>query len=199
MEKILSLQFRCIPNSVFIVLSLILSLFIVLLFMQKRERRIVKLSVFWMLLIEYVFIVFCSTVICRDSHPEITRIELMPFWNYRDVFLSGKPMYYWEVILNIVLYVPIGFLLGGVRQTPSKSLLVGDWKVGTNGRIGNWRDRGRCLWVVGISAGLSILTEVLQLILHRGLCETDDVIHNTLGAMMGWGVYLGTCKTVKTL
>ena len=39
------------------------------------------------------------------------------------------------------------------------------------------------------SLSLSIMIELLQFILKRGLCETDDVIHNVLGAAIGFGIY----------
>lgn len=48
-----------------------------------------------------------------------------------------------------------------------------------------WKWRG--LW---IAAGLSILIELLQLIMARGLCEIDDVLHNVIGAVVGVGVLL---------
>lgn len=171
MEEFLSLQFRGIPDSVFIVSFLILSILIVLMFMLRRNHRTTRKSVFLMLLVEYVFLMFCSTVICRDSHPETTRLELMPFWNYHDVLLSGKPMHYWEVILNVVLYSPIGFLLGGICKRVSSTIMI-------------------CVF-------LSVATEGLQLLLHRGLCETDDVIHNTLGGFIGYFSYVGVVKGVR--
>lgn len=171
MEEFLSLQFRGIPDSVFIVSFLILSILIVLMFMLRRNHRTTRKSVFLMLLVEYVFLMFCSTVICRDSHPETTRLELMPFWNCHDVLLSGKPMHYWEVILNIVLYSPIGFLLGGICKRVSSTIMI-------------------CVF-------MSVVTEGLQLLLHRGLCETDDVIHNTIGGFIGYFSYVGVVKGVR--
>ena len=170
MIEILTPQFRGIPDSVFIVSFLILSILIVLMFLLRRNHRTTRKSVFLMLLVEYVFLMFCSTVICRDSHPETTRLELTPFWNYHDVLLSGKPMHYWEVILNIVLYSPIGFLLGGICKRVSSTIMI-------------------CVF-------LSVVTEGLQLLLHRGLCETDDVINNTLGSLLGYGLYIMLRKAV---
>lgn len=141
-----------------------------LVFLSKKKYRTTRHSVFSMLLVEYVFLMFCSTVICRESK-DTYHLELMPFWHYHDVLFSGKPMRYWEVILNIILYSPIGFLLGCLYKRIVPTILI-------------------CVV-------LSVITEVLQLVFHRGLCETDDVIHNTLGAMIGWGVYLGICKNCK--
>lgn len=44
---------------------------------------------------------------------------------------------------------------------------------------------------------LSIIIEGLQLITSRGLCETDDVIHNTLGAMIGYALFVLLRKFIK--
>ena len=48
-----------------------------------------------------------------------------------------------------------------------------------------WKWRG-LLVTVGLSMGI----EVLQLISQRGLCEFDDVIHNTVGAAIGVGIVM---------
>ena len=41
-----------------------------------------------------------------------------------------------------------------------------------------------------VAVGLSFVIEILQLITCRGLCEFDDVIHNTLGAIIGVGLVM---------
>ena len=37
---------------------------------------------------------------------------------------------------------------------------------------------------------MSGLIEVVQLILHRGLFEFDDIVHNTFGTVIGIGVFI---------
>ena len=66
-----------------------------------------------------------------------------------------------EILLNIALFVPIGFLLGGMMPK-------GFLKVLLTGFL------------------LSSLIELFQLASGRGLCETNDVIHNTVGCIMGY-------------
>ena len=60
-----------------------------------------------------------------------------------------------EVLLNVALFVPIGFLLGGIMPKGFLNVLLTGFL-------------------------LSILIELLQLASGRGLCETNDVIHNTV-------------------
>ena len=113
------------------------------------------------LVIEYYFLVLCSTVICRTA-PVLKRVELKPFYNYVDIW-NGVDFKrtLMEILLNVALFVPIGFLLGGMMPKGFlKVLLTG------------------CL--------LSIIIELLQLASGRGLCETNDVIHNTVGCMLGF-------------
>ena len=105
--------------------------------------------------IEYYFLVLCSTVICHTASVS-KRVELKLFYNYVDIW-NGVDFKrtFMEILLNVALFVPIGFLLGGIMPK-------GFLKVLFTG----------CL--------LSILIELLQLALGRGLCETNDVVHNTL-------------------
>ena len=62
-----------------------------------------------------------------------------------------------QILTNVIMFVPVGVLTGLI-----------------------WRWRG-----ILVAARLSAGIEVLQLITTRGLCEFDDVIHNSLGAAIG--------------
>ena len=117
-----------------------------------------------LLLAEWVFLVLCAIVFFRETGAE-RGYNLMPFWSYWDY---SKDSYFMEMfgenILNILLFVPIGFLAGcGLREmTFKKALLLG--------------------------GGLSVFIELLQFIFKKGFCETDDVIHNVLGCLIGYGL-----------
>ena len=82
---------------------------------------------------------------------------------------SGFQTHLMEVLLNVALFVPIGFLLGGIMHKGFlKVLLTG------------------CL--------LSIIIELLQLASGRGICETNDVIHNSIGCMLGYAAAMAMKK-----
>ena len=50
----------------------------------------------------------------------------------------------------------------------------------------------RAIWCnVGSAMVFSFVIELLQLIFRCGLFEFDDMIHNTLGATIGYGVWWG--------
>lgn len=121
-----------------------------------------------LLLVEWLFLVFYVTVLCRDIGG-VRDGSLCPFWSY------FNPKYPVEVMalnmLNVILFVPVGFLLGcGFQGMTWKKVLLS----------------GCCL---------SVVIELLQLIFQRGFCEVDDVIHNTLGCLIGYGGYM----MIKTL
>ncbi|SEA75040.1 VanZ like family protein [Xylanibacter ruminicola] len=111
-------------------------------------------------------LVIAMTVAFRESGVE-SRMQLEPFRSY---WTFGEHSYFMESfaanLLNVALFVPVGFLIGaGFRH-------IG-WK-----KVVQWG----CL--------LSIVIEISQYVLRKGYCETDDVIHNTLGCLIGYGVYL---------
>jgi glycopeptide antibiotics resistance protein len=75
---------------------------------------------------------------------------------------------------NIVLFMPVGFLLP----------IVSDWKQ---------------LWkTIATGIGFSLLIEVIQFITARGCFDPDDVILNGLGCIIGYGIYKATDKLFTT-
>lgn len=127
-----------------------------------------------LLLAEWVFLVLCAIVFFRETGAERC-YNLMPFWSYWDY---GKDSYFMEMfgenILNVLLFVPVGFWAGcGVRGMTFKKVLL-------------------------LSGGLSIFIELLQFIFKKGFCETDDVIHNVLGCIIGYGLWRVCCIRLHT-
>ena len=142
----------------FLVLFAIIFLGFCFLGVQKIQKFVLCI-----LASEYYFLVLCSTVICRTTIVS-KRIECIPFYKYRDIWnhvdVTRNVM---EILLNIIMFIPIGLLIGGsMPKQRGKVLLIG------------------CV--------LSIVIETLQLITGRGLCETDDVIHNTIGCLIGYSL-----------
>lgn len=159
-----------IPVEYVLISFLVLSVAIVAGMLVMKGSR-AKRFVLGALLVEYYFLVLCSTVICRASRGE-RHIEIMPFWNYPDIWNRvDYPSDLIEVLLNIALFMPIGLLLGGIGFKTKKILLS-----------------GICL---------SGIIEVSQFAFCKGLCETDDVIHNTLGCVIGYFGFIGLLKVKR--
>lgn len=127
-----------------------------------------------LLLAEWICLVLCAIVIFRETSAE-RGYNLMPFWSYWDY---GEQSYFMEmfgeIILNVLLFVPIGFLAGcGLERMTFKKVLF-------------------------LGGGLSVFIELLQFIFKKGFCETDDVIHNVLGCMIGYGLWRVCCIRLHT-
>ena len=124
-----------------------------------------------LMLVEYIILLFCSTLYFRQS-VESQGYNFTPFWSYFAI-QEGKLKLLPENIMNLVVFVPVGLLLGCVfrNMTFLRVLLIG--------------------------AAISITIETLQYFYHRGFAETDDVMHNTLGCAIGYGLYRLLVQTIK--
>lgn len=125
-----------------------------------------------LILAEYVFLIYCSTVIFRtvadgDGH------EFRPFWSY-EAIQEGRAELLVENIMNVIVFIPVGMLLG--------SLL---------------RVKGSWLITLSVGMGISVSIEAMQYFFHRGFAETDDVMHNTMGCMIGYILVKGSWFMVK--
>lgn len=146
--------FRHIPDSVYEGLASLFLVGVVVLCIWKGLKKGTQFSAA-LLCTEYIALVFCSTIIFR--RPQLERdFNLQPFWSY------NVPSLFTENIMNVLMFVPIGLLLGvGIKGLKWwNALLVG--------------------------ACLSILIEVLQFVFKKGFSEVDDVMHNTLGCLIGY-------------
>lgn len=111
-----------------------------------------------LLLAEYVFLLFCTTIVYRRFNKKLG-YELHPFWSYgRDDLIA-------ENVMNVVVFVPVGLLLGCAFKNMTW------WKV------------------IMIGVFVSLIIEIMQFMYKRGFAEIDDVMHNTLGCLIGYGLY----------
>ena len=79
------------------------------------------------------------------------------------MIMEGQTGFIMEALLNVLMLVPVGFLIGMLK-------------------------RGFCT-AAGAGFLFSAFIEIMQLVTTRGLCETDDVLHNTLGAIVGYVIW----------
>lgn len=133
---------------------------------RKGWRKTVEL-----LLSEYVGLIYCSTVIFRKATEDF-RYNYTPFWSY-EAIRNGQDCLITENIMNVLVFLPVGILIGLItlfhqNKKNTKIYLKG----------------GGLALVVGLCISVSI--EAMQFYLKRGLSEVDDVIHNTLGCLIGF-------------
>ena len=151
--------YRDIPMAVYEGLLSVLCLGVVAFFSCKGISKGFILTA-RLLLVEFVTIIYCSTVIFRRGG-EVTRYDFHPFWSYAAI-QQGREELLAENIMNVVVFVPIGLLL---------EIGFAKWSW--------WK-------VIGIGCLLSVSIEAMQLVFKRGFCEVDDVMHNTLGCILGY-------------
>jgi len=120
-----------------------------------------------LLLIEYIFLLFCSTVIFRTSG-DTRQYDFHPFWSY------DRPELLVENIMNVVVFIPVGLMLGSFLRVKGSSTSEATKSI-------TW------LMVAIIGCGISVTIESLQFFFMRGFSEVDDVMHNTLGCLIGFG------------
>ncbi len=85
----------------------------------------------------------------------------MPLWSWMKVLRGqGALWYLQEIGLNVMLFVPFGVLLKMNADMPVSRA-----------------------WLIGL--GLSLVIETVQYAACLGLFEWDDMIHNSLGCLIG--------------
>lgn len=163
--------YQDIPQEVYEGLLSVFCLGLVVFIAWKGFKTGLQYSVS-LLLIEYIFLIFCSTVIFRATG-ETRQYDFLPFWSYKAI-QEGRAELLPENVMNVVVFIPIGILLC--------SLL---------------RVKGAWLITLIVGLGISVSIEALQYFFHRGFAETDDVMHNTIGCIMGYMLVKGSRLMVK--
>ena len=130
----------------------------------------------------FVFLVISSTVLTRISYQGI-HYETEFFESYRQIFEGIDSMEMLKQnILNILLLLPIGILFPQVIPIQTRH---------EQGPLSLWNHlpHRRFLATVTIGFLCSLTIEVSQYIMKRGVCEADDVLHNTIGVVIGFLIY----------
>lgn len=121
--------------------------------MRNKEIKGVYIAI----LIVYVGVLLCVTLLTRDSIGRES-IKTEWFWGYKT---NDPTILYHDNLINILLYLPVGCLVGLI--VPKRKLLAAA--------------------VTGLF--LSETIECSQLIWHRGTFDVDDLFNNTIGALLG--------------
>lgn len=135
----------------------------------RKKRRNCQWGL-WGLLIAYAGLVMYFTLFSRSGSS--TRLLLpVPFTAVSKAFSTEgglriiDPDSLYQIFLNVMLFVPLGLLLPMtlVRRSFFRTLCLG--------------------------ALMSLAIETIQYFFGMGASETDDLIHNSLGTGLGYGLY----------
>lgn len=131
--------------------------------LNGTHRIATKRLVLGLISICYLVVLFGATFLSRDSH--YREVVLTPFYSYRLAWNHQSAAEWRNLILNIALFVPWGFLLP------------------------IWGGRFRKIgWTLGSGFLGSVLIEGMQYVFSCGVVEFDDVSNNTLGTLIGFGL-----------
>lgn len=115
------------------------------------------------LLLLYLLAVLYITIFSREWIDLEESFILIPEYKYYLVRISWMPVV-WKVVNNVLLFILFGMLLPLCIE-----------------RIRWWR-------MMLIAFCFSAAIEITQLIFSLVQCELNDVLHNTFGAILGYGL-----------
>lgn len=113
----------------------------------------------------YLFAVLHITILSRE--PEERRFSFELFDSYVRLFRDNNKFYYDMIVLNIAMEIPFGILFPVLFRKKDSF-----WKVTAAGFF------------------FSLLIEFTQYFTGRGLFELDDLLNNTLGASLGYIIFV---------
>ena len=143
----------------------------------KREALLLLMYINLAVLIRFVFYPFFTVngevqpLIINMSSLQPLRVNLIPLVNILDYDIKREAAI--NIIGNISMFIPTGVIMPILYK------------------------RLDCFWKVLLAgAGLSFVIEVIQLLFPGSVTDIDDLILNTLGVAVGYGVY-AACKRLK--
>ena len=146
-------------------LFVLLIIFVIFCACYIRNGQIYKGQLLMLLFVIYMYLLAGSTIVYRDSWylslNWVRRYEMLPFRSYYGAITKNQYILLLQCLLNVILFIPFGLLLNAILKPKS---MVG---------------------IVIFAFLLSFVIEILQALTHRGLCEIDDIVHNTIGAWLG--------------
>lgn len=122
-------------------------------------------ALLWILFAGYMSIVLYATILRGMGGYREWNLHLFRAW--REAWNNFSAKNWANVLLNVAMFGPLGFLLP----------LLGK-------RFRKW------YLTVPAGFGISLIIELLQLAIGRGICDVDDLFCNTLGASIGYFVIM---------
>lgn len=163
LKEYLAQLYQCIPQYIFDIAAMVMvigALLALLIWGFSKGWR--KIS--FLLLVEYLALIFCSTVIFRRTIKNLP-VKVIPFERYEKVLNGASEHLEPELLMNVLVFIPLGLLIAAAFKGIKwwQALLAG--------------------------LGVSLFIEFLQYCFNKGTAEVDDVIHNVAGCMIGYGIY----------
>lgn len=163
MHRIISRLYE-LPIYCWLIIAVALIIIWALLAYTLRKRVIwKKLNI--LAFVISVILILMVTLVFRQS--EEKGISLVPFSSF--VLAKMHSDIYHELIMNVILFLPIGLTAPYIFCDKAKHPVI---------------------LTIGVAIVFSVLIELLQLVFMRGYAEIDDVIFNSIGALLGSMSYM---------
>lgn len=155
--RFLAIGMDVVPAAV-IMIPVILIIQHMLFYPMKISRKLLAI----------IFGIYLAAVFSAVGIPSVTAIRIDLTFNLIPLIdMVNDPFAYLvNTLLNILLFIPLGFLMPAI-----------------------WKEYQSMKKVVWFGFGLSALVEVLQMFTYR-LTDIDDLIFNTIGAAAGYYIYI---------
>ena len=135
-----------------------------------KKRKILIAIVF----VLYLAILFRLTVFRTRSYPIEMSVNLSLFTDLVATYHeNGLWMVIYLVVGNVVWFVPFGFLLPLIGQ------------------------KLKAYHVISLGLCLSLVIELCQLVMAKGMFEIDDLVLNTFGAALGFCAFIVSKRLQK--
>ena len=155
-----------IISSIVIVTLFLIGYFLVYRKLMKGTKKLKASKVgLWSIFLIYMIVVLGATIGDRVSGYESINLQL--FSSYKDVYNNFSLGEWRNIILNILMFVPIGFMIPLI-----------------------FKKCERCYITYLVGFGITLFIEILQLVSKRGIFELDDIINNSLGCAIGYGIVM---------
>ena len=152
----------------------ILGYFVIYKKVLKGKKQLSKGRVALMAIFLCYLIVVLGATLGRGAHYDRQEIDFRPFRAYWEAWNNFSLVEWRNIILNICMFIPLGFLLP---------------------LMGNIFQNGWMTYLTGFL--FSLFIEGVQLIAKRGIVEVDDLINNTVGCMIGYGMVMMVIELFK--
>ena len=148
------------------------------LFRLKREAELILVYICLVVVARFTFFPFSKV----DGRVQPLIFDAVQMWNFR---INLLPLVYitdyealWEMKVNLIgntaMFIPIGIIWPAVFR-----------KLDTHKKV------------IAAGVGFSLFIEILQLPFYDRVTDIDDLILNSLGFLLGYGIYLLAKRSKK--
>ena len=143
----------------------------------KREAKLLLVYICIVVVVRFTFCPF-GTMDGKIQPLLFDSSRILPFW------VNLKPFVYWfdyptmkEAMLNLIgnaaMFIPLGIVWPAVFK-----------RLNTHGKV------------IAAGVGISLTIEILQLPFFNRATDIDDLILNSVGFLMGYGIYLAVVRRI---